>query len=331
MTFHNPYFLLLLPVACAVILWLLARGRTAGLRFSSGELLRGYPGSTRTLLRRFLPAARLLALVLCVIAFARPQRPLEESYVETEGIDIVLAIDASTSMLAEDFKIGGKRQNRITVVKQVVEEFIEARKSDRIGIVAFAGRAYIVSPLTLDYGWLMQNLARVEAGMMEDGTAIGSGIAASLNRLKDNPAKSKVVILLTDGRNNAGAMDPVTAAEAAKALGIKIYTIGAGSHGPVPYPMRDFFGNIVYQPLEVDLDEHTLEQIAETTGGAFFRATDTESLRQIYREIDAMERTEIEDEGYREHEELFWYFLIPALILLIMEMLLSETILRRLP
>lgn len=330
MTFHSPYLFLLIPVvlACGYIR---RRSGAPGVRFSSLHLVAGPQGSWKIRLRQVLPFVRAGALILCVIALARPQRPLEDARVQAEGIDIVLALDASTSMLAEDFKVAGKRQNRLEVVKQVVQEFIEARRNDRIGIVAFAGRAYIVSPLTLDYGWLTQNLRRVESGMMEDGTAIGAGISASLNRLKDTPAKSKVVILLTDGRNNAGTVAPLTAAEAARALGIKVYTIGVGSRGPVPYPMRDFFGNIVYQSLEVDLDEDTITRIAEITGAQYFRATDTQSLREIYRQIDAMETAPVEERGFREQEEGFVYFLIPGLALLLLELVFSETALRQLP
>ncbi|MDD5691502.1 MAG: VWA domain-containing protein, partial [Candidatus Omnitrophica bacterium] len=241
------------------------------------------------------------------------------------------AIDCSTSMLAEDFRLGGQRQNRIEVVKSVVKDFIMGRKNDRIAIVAFASRAYTVCPLTLDYGWLLDNLERVKTGLVEDGTAIGSGIATSLNRLKDAKAKSKVVILLTDGRNNTGKISPLTAAEAAKALKIKVYTIGAGSKGPVPYPVKDFFGNTVYQPVQIDIDEDTLIKIAEMTGAKYFRATDTESLRKIYKEIDSLEKTDIEESGYLEYNELFNVFLILALVFLLSDIVLSNTVLRKIP
>lgn len=274
---------------------------------------------------------RAAGLTLLIFVLARPQSPVEDSKIQSEGIDIVLAIDCSTSMLAEDFKLGVRRQSRIEVVKDVVKDFIKARKDDRIGLVAFAARAYTASPLTLDYGWLLENLARLKTGLIEDGTAIGAGIASSLNRLRDTKAKSKVVILLTDGRNNIGNISPLTASEAAKALKIKIYTIGAGSKGLAPYPVKDFFGNTVYQPVEVDIDDELLKKVADLTGGKYFRATDTASLRQIYREIDRMEKTVIEDKGYAQYNELFGYFLLPGLVLLILEIVLGNTYLRKLP
>lgn len=331
MIFKNPVFLILIPFAVAALLAARRLERKSAFRFSSSALIPGARGSWKLFLSRHMIAARVACVALSLAALARPQSPLEQSRVETEGIDIVLGVDCSTSMLAEDFKSGNKRQSRLEVVKETVRDFIKGREHDRIGIVAFAGRPYIVSPLTLDYGWLMQNLARVTTGLIEDGTAIGSGILTSVNRLKDTKAKSKIIVLLTDGRNNAGAIEPLTAAEAARALGIKIYTIGAGSRGPVPYPVRDIFGATMYQQIEIDIDEDKLKQVASITGGQYFRATDTESLRSIYREIDRMEKTPIEDKGYREYRELFPWFAIPALILLLADIALSETVLRRIP
>jgi Ca-activated chloride channel family protein len=305
--------------------------RQPGLKFSSGDLLGKPKASLKLRLSRNLVYLRPAAAVLLVLALARPQTPVADSKVQSEGIDIVLAIDCSTSMLAEDFRLGGERQNRLEVVKSVVKDFIMGRKNDRIGIVVFASRAYTVCPLTLDYGWLLDNLERVKTGLVEDGTAIGSGIATSLNRLRDSKAKSKVIILLTDGRNNTGDISPLTAAEAAKALKIKIYTIGAGSKGPVPYPVKDFFGNTVYQPVQIDIDEDTLIKIADMTGGRYFRATDTESLRKIYKEIDGLEKTAIEEKGYLEYNELFGMFAVAALLLLLAEIILSNTLLRKIP
>lgn len=274
---------------------------------------------------------RIIALSLIAVSLSRPQSPLEESKVQTEGIDIVLGIDVSTSMLAEDFTLKGKRVNRLDAVKDVVQGFIRGRENDRIGLVGFAGRAYTVSPLTLDYSWLLQNLERVRIGMIEDGTAIGLGLASSINRLKDTEAKSKVVILLTDGRNNAGDISPSLAAESAKALGIKVYTIGAGTKDLAPYPARDFFGNKVYQSIKIDIDEDTLMDIASKTGARYFRATDTQSLREIYGEIDKMEKTPLEEKGYLEYKELFTGFLGAALLLVLLETGLSNTWLRTLP
>ena len=331
MTFQNPWVFILLPVAAAVLLYSRKGKRQPALRFSTSILLDGLKPTPKLKLRKGVIILRMLALILIIIALSRPQSMLQESRIETEGIDIVLAIDTSTSMRAEDFELGGKRDNRLEVVRDVVKDFISRRHSDRIGIVAFAANAYTVSPLTLDYGWLLQNLERVKIGMTEDGTAIGSGISSALNRLKDSEAKGKVVILLTDGRNNAGKISPLTAADAARALNIKVYTIGAGSKGLVPYPAKDYFGNTVYRQVQIDIDEETLKKIAEKTKALYYRATDTTSLRSIYEEIDKIEKTPIEEKGYTEYKELFPLFLIPALALLILEVILKNTLLRRIP
>lgn len=331
MIFKDAWVLVLLPL---VILWayfLKRKESAASIRFSSGVLLKGFKPNLRIILNRNLVYLKVLAAVLFILALARPQSPLEETKIRTEGIDIVLAVDVSTSMLAEDFTIAGRRKNRLEVVKQVVEDFIKMRKSDRIGMIAFAARAYTVCPLSLDYDWLIQNLARVKIGQIEDGTAVGSGISSSLNRLKNSKAKSKIAILLTDGVNNTGEISPLTAAEAAKALGIKIYTIGAGSKGLVPYPTLNFWGRKTYRKAKIALDEDTLIKIAEQTNGKYFRATDTASLKKIYDEIDALEKTEVVESGYTEYDELFPIFLIPGLILLILEQILANTILRKIP
>lgn len=331
MIFRDPLFLLLVPVALAVFYIVRRMRQSPGFRFSAVSALEGLKPSLKALAGARLPYVRLAAMIFIILALARPVSPIADSFVETEGIDIVLAIDSSTSMLAEDFTYGGRRLSRIDVVKDVVREFVKNRPSDRIAIVTFAGRPYTICPLTLDHGWLLDNLERIRSGMVEDGTAIGSGLASSLNRLKNSKAKSKIVILLTDGRNNAGKISPLTAAEAAKALKIRVYAIGAGSRGPVPYPVKDLWGNKVYQQVEVDIDEDTLTRIADMTGAKYFRATDTQSLRSIYKEIDSMETIRIEDKGYQEYNELFLIFLIPGLILLLAEIFLSNTILRQLP
>jgi Ca-activated chloride channel family protein len=332
MTLHNPLVLILIPlIALLFFLRQKIRRPDPGFRFPSGDLVSGLKSSFRLKLSNGLVYLRLCVLILLVLALARPQAPVADSKIQSEGIDIALAIDCSTSMLAEAFKLGGERQNRLEVVKSVVRDFIMGRKNDRIAIVAFAARAYLVCPLTLDYGWLLDNLQRVKIGMAEDGTAIGSGIATSLNRLKDSKGKSKVLILLTDGRNNTGKVSPSTAAEAARALGIKIYAVGAGSRGPVPYPVKDFFGNTVYQPVQIDIDEDTLTKIADMTGGRYFRATDTESLRKIYKDIDSLEKTVIEEKGYLEYNELFGIPLLLAIGFLFLEAILSNTVLRKIP
>ncbi|MFA6357949.1 MAG: VWA domain-containing protein [Candidatus Omnitrophota bacterium] len=332
MILHNPFVLILIPLAVMLFLYKEKKPKTvSAFKFSSGELVGGVKSSFKLKLSQKMIFLRILAVILIIFALSRPQSPVADSKIQSEGIDIVLAIDCSTSMLAEDFKLGGQRQSRVEVVKSAVKDFIAGRKNDRIAIVAFAARAYTVCPLTLDYGWLLDNLERVKTGLIEDGTAIGSGIATSLNRLKEAKAKSKVVILLTDGRNNTGKISPMTAAEAAKALKIKIYTIGAGSKGPVPYPVKDFFGNTVYQPVQIDIDEDTLIKIADSTGGKYFRAQDTEGLRKIYKEIDGLEKTIIEDKGYLEYNELFTVFLILGLAVLLLDIILSNTILRKIP
>lgn len=331
MIFQSPLFLLLLPLVILAVIYAQRKNLSSGFKFSSAELVQGLKPTFKVLLSKRIIYLRLLGVILIILALARPQSPIADSQINTEGIDIVLALDSSTSMLAEDFKINGQRENRVEAVKDVVKNFIKGRNSDRIAIVTFAARAYTVCPLTLDYNWLLSNLERIKPGMLEDGTAIGSGLATSLNRLKNSKAKSKVVILLTDGRNNFGKISPLTAAEAAKALKIKVYTIGAGSKGPVPYPMRDFLGNKIYQQVEVDMDEDVLSQIASITGAKFYRATDTESLRQIYSEIDRLEKTPMQEKGYLQYNELFPMFLIPGLLLLFLEVVLMNTILRKVP
>ncbi|RIJ99455.1 MAG: aerotolerance regulator BatA [Candidatus Brocadia sp.] len=281
--------------------------------------------------RHILIVLRSTALVLLVIALSRPQYGNEQTKVVTEGIDIVLTVDVSGSMLAEDFEIGGQRYNRLHVIKPVVKDFIQKRTNDRIGLVVFAGRPYTQCPLTLDYGMLLQLLEKAQIGMVEDGTAIGSALGSSIERLKDTRAKSKVIILLTDGRNNAGEIDPFTAAEIARTFGIKIYTIGAGTKGLAPFPAVDIFGNRVMKQVKIDIDDDALKEIAKITGGNYYRATDTESLREIYHQIDKLEKTESEVTQYTEYNELFHYFLLPAFGLLLVELGLTKTKLRKLP
>ena len=331
MIIQNPTLFLLIPLAAGVVYYSLRKNKSPGIRFSSEKFLTIGSPTFKILCSRYIWVLRLLVFVFLALALVRFRVPIEESKIQTEGIDIMLALDTSTSMLAEDFTLRGKRTNRLDVVKDVVENFIQGRKNDRIGIVAFAARAYTASPLTLDYGWLLENLKRVKIGMIEDGTAIGSGLSVALKRLENTKAKSKIVILLTDGINNAGKISPSLAAEAAKALKVKVYTIGAGTKGMAPYPMKDFFGNTVYQPVKIDIDEESLINIASKTEGKYFRATDTKSLKEIYAEIDRMEKSPIEEKGYMEYRELFPIFLTIAMALLLLEVLLRNTILRRIP
>ncbi len=330
MSLHDPWALLLL----FAVPWL-ARGRRRSappaLSYPVLAALRAVGPGRRAHWRWLLPALRATALVLLVVALARPQLGRADSVVRSEGIDIMLAVDVSSSMLAEDFQLPDGRANRFEAVKAVVRDFLGGRPNDRVGLVLFAGRPYTQAPLTLDHGWLLANLDRARIGMIEDGTAVGSALAAAVARLEGSEAKRKVVILLTDGQSNAGKVPPLTAAEAAKTLGYRVYTIGAGTRGAAPYPRLDPFGRRVYVNMPVDVDEETLQQVAEHTGGRYFRATDTDSLRQIYAEIDQLETTSQEGLQYLDHDELYVWLALPALLLLAVEALLAQTWLRVLP
>jgi Ca-activated chloride channel family protein len=324
-------FLLILVPLAVYLTRRMGNASRSSFRFSDKDLVKKLRPSLPIIISRNLVYLRAFCLALIVVAAARPQSFVEETRIYVEGVDIVLAIDTSTSMRAMDFEIGGRRVNRLYVVKKEVEDFIRKRTSDRIGMVAFAALPYTVCPLTLDHDWLEKNLERVRIGMVEDGTAIGSAISSSLNRLKDTKAKGKIIILLTDGINNAGKISPLVAAEAAKTLGVRIYTIGAGKRGLAPYPMKDVFGNEVLRPVSIEIDEELLKKIADITGGRYYRATDAESLRGIYNEIDKLEKVPIEEIGFSSFNELFPVFLVPALILLLLEVIISNTVLRRLP
>jgi len=326
----DPWLLLLL----GTLVLLLPRRRTvrsAAVHYPSLDVLRAVAPAGAGRRRAILGLLRAVVLGLAVVALARPQFGTAETSVHREGVDVVLAVDVSGSMLAEDFTIDGKRTNRLDAVKDVVRQFVADRPQDRIGLVLFAGRPYTQAPLTLDHGWLLQNLARASVGMIEDGTAIGSALAAATNRLRASTAPSKFIVLLTDGQSNAGNITPETAAEAAGALRIKVYTVGAGTRGMAPFPMKDFFGNTVYRPMQVDIDEPTLEAIAQKTGGRFFRATDFESLRHVYSEIDRAEKAPFEAPEFLDYREVYPWLLWPALALLLLEAGLGETVLRKLP
>jgi len=330
-SFAHPWLLLLL-LGIPVLAWLKGKfGGTAAVTFSTTSMLAEIGSRQRNRAGAFLAGLSYLALALFIIALARPQLGRVTTRVQATGVDIMLVLDVSRSMLAEDFTIGNSRANRIDAVKIVTEQFIRQRPNDRIGIVAFAGRPYLVSPLTLDHDWLIRNLERLRIGLVEDGTAIGSAIASAANRLKDKEAKSKLIVLLTDGDNNAGKVQPLTAAEAAKALGIRIYTIGAGTEGEAPFPLQNAFGRTVYRNVLVKFDEKTLSEIATITNGQYFRATDTDSLRKIFSEIDKMEKSKIEVERTAQYRDLFQYVLIPGIACLLLEILLSQTVWRRLP
>ncbi len=331
MRLASPWFLLLLVFVPLVFRWGRQRKREAAIRYPSLAVLRSVAPRGAAGRRVWLAIFNAIALACMVVAMARPQLGRAETRIYREGVDIVLALDISSSMLAEDFTVNGERASRVEAVRSVVRDFVSARPQDRFGLVLFAARAYTQCPLTLDHGWLLQNLERVKVGMIEDGTAIGSGLATAVNRLRASTAKTKIVVLLTDGQNNAGRVTPQTAAEAAAALGIKVYTVGAGTRGLAPYPAQDFFGNKVYRPMQVDIDEDTLTAIADKTGGRYFRATDTATLQKIYAEIDKREKTEFEAPEYLEYREGFPWLLWPALGLLLLEIGLGETVLRKLP
>ncbi len=282
------------------------------------------------------PAILLLlrgaTLLLFIAALARPQLGRSESKIRTEGIDIVLVIDISGSMQAMDYEKYGKRESRIDAVKDVVREFIRSRPNDRIGMVVFGTHAYVASPLTLDHDWLERNLDRIRIGLVEGNTAIGAGIGTGVNRLRDTKAKSKVIVLLTDGGENVRNPPALEAAKAAKEFGVRVYTVGAGSQGLAPMPVYDRAGNLLgYQQIQADLDEDLLKQIATATGGQYFRAADTASLRKTYAQIDAMEKQKVETVAFEEWQELFPWLLWPGLGCLLLAVTLEHTRLRRLP
>lgn len=331
MIFRDPLLLILIVVIIPPLIYFYFRHRKSYILFPSLGTAKKLKPSFFQRYRHLLIVIRSIVVVLIIVALARPQYGNEQTKVTTEGVDIVLTVDISGSMLAEDFDIGGRRYNRLYVVKEVVKEFIKKRANDRIGLVVFAGRAYTQCPLTLDYGMLLQLLEKVEIGMIEDGTAIGSAIGSSVDRLKNTKVKGKVIILLTDGRNNAGEIDPFTAAEIARTFGIKIYTVGAGTKGLAPFPAVDIFGNRVMKQVKIDIDNEALTEISKITDGKYYRATDTESLKEIYSQIDKLEKTETEVTQYTEYNELFPYFLLPAFGLLLFEVGLAKTRLRKIP
>lgn len=314
MSWSNPeYFwlLLLIPVYLGYYFWKIYSRKRPSLTFSSIEPVKNLPGNYRAWLSYLTPVLYVAAYSFIVAAVARPQ--LQNTTVErsAEGIDIVISLDISTSMRAEDIE-----PNRLEGAKAVAADFISNRLSDRIGINVFARQSFTVVPPTLDYQLVNELLGTVEMGMVEDGTAIGMGIATAINRLKDSNAESKVIILLTDGMNNAGEVDPVTAAELAQTYNIRIYTLGIGSRGTAPYPVDDPIFGRRYQNVQVNIDEEMLQQIADLTGGRYYRATDLEELIQIYDEIDQLEQTEIEEIIYTDYEDLYDTYLISGLLFL---------------
>lgn len=310
------------------------RGHTrAALRYSSISALHGLKGRSH-MLRRLVQSLRLVTMLLLVMAMTRPQTGRRRTQIHTEGVDIMLAIDTSGSMRALDLDTDrpiSARRHRLDVVKEVVERFIQKREHDQIGMVVFGEQAFTQCPLTLDHGIVAAFLERLDIGSAgENGTAVGSGLATAVKRLRDSKAKSKVVILLTDGRNNSGAVSPKTSADIAKAQDVRVYTIGAGGRGPAPFLRDTLFGKqAVYE--EVDIDEETLQHIAELTSGKYFRAEDTKALGEIYEQIDQMEKTEVQVDAYMEYEEKFSVLVFPALMLLVLETVLLGTRFRKIP
>ena len=303
------------------------RYQSASIKYSDLQIVKRSAKSGRQRFRFIMPVLRIMALIILVVAFARPQAGTESREVSSEGIDIMLALDVSGSMKAEDFK----PHNRLYVAKEEIKKFVQKRNSDRIGLVIFSQSSFTQCPLTLDYGVLLSFLDKVKFGMIKDGTAIGMALANCVNRLRESPSKSKVIILLTDGVNNAGQIDPLTAATIAKTMNVKIYTIGAGKPGNAMYPVDDpLFGKrYVYMPNEID--EKTLQEIAQKTGGKYFRARSEKELEEIYSEIDNMEKTEIKVNEYVQYRELFSMFVMFGLGLLVLEILLGQTVFRKIP
>ena len=324
MHFASPYYLWLLTLLVPMIgyyVWRTLQGG-ASIQISSVAGVVRAPRTVRYYLRHLPFALRAAAFALLVVALARPQDVEQNVRTNTEGIDIMLAIDVSGSMLARDFK-----PDRITAAKEVAGSFI----ADRIGLVAFAGEAFTQSPLTTDQSTLQTLLARIRSGLIEDGTAIGNGLATAINRLRESDAKSKVIILLTDGVNNQGQIAPMTAAEIAKAQGIRVYTIGVGTEGMAPYPAIDMFGNLTFVNQKVEIDEKVLKAISDMTGGRYFRATDKEKLKAVYDEINQLEKSKIEVMEHISYHELFLTWALAALGLLFTEFLLSNLVLKRIP
>jgi Ca-activated chloride channel homolog len=325
--FASPWALWGLLLIPLLAYWYIRKRRamTSAIRFSTLDAFGGTTPTLRERLRHLPAILRLLTLGVLIVALARPQLTSQGENIYTEGIDIALLLDISGSMLAEDFQ-----PNRIQAAKDVAQSFVEGRSNDRIGLVIFAGQSFTQCPMTLDYRVLRNLLKQVKPGMVEDGTAIGMAIAQGVNRLKDSKAKSKVMILLTDGVNNRGEVDPLTAANIAQTFGIRIYTVGVGTVGEAPYPVQTPFG-VRYQNIPVDVDEKTLKAIADITGGNFYRATNNRALKEIYAEIDKLEKTRIEVKSYRSYADMFGTWAWAGLIALLLEMGVSSLVLRKLP
>lgn len=332
-SFAQPWWLLLLSLPL-VLAW--RRGRPGGapaLVYSSTAILQtlGRPRAARA--GAFSETLLMATLALGAVAMARPQTSNSFSQIQASGIDIMIALDVSGSMLTEDFAVNGQRASRVDAIKDLTQRFIEARPNDRIGLLAFAGKPYLVSPPTLDHTWLIDNLDRVKIGLVEDGTAIGSALISAANRLKNREAKSRIIVLLSDGDNNAGRVNPDTAAEAIRVLNLKVYTIGVGTNGMAPYPVRKdaLTGETVYEEIQVEYDEKTLKDVARIASGQFFRADSSAKLEEIYAQIDKLEKTTVKVSKYREYRDWFGWLVATAVGCLGCHTVLSQTLWRRLP
>lgn len=322
----NILWLLLLLIPLALFYWYKIKRGKVSVSISTTLGLKSLPKGLKYYLRHSTVVLRALTIALIIIAMARPQSALDDQTISSEGIDIALALDISSSMLARDF-----RPDRITAAKEMASQFILDRPSDRIALIVFAGESFTQVPLTTDYPTLINLLGEVKSGIIEDGTAIGNGLATAVSRLKDSEAKSKVVILLTDGVNNQGQIAPLTAAEIAKTLGVKVYTIGVGTNGTAPYPTRDMWGNTTFVEAKVEIDEKVLTEISEMTGGKYFRATSNSKLKEIYDEINTLEKSKVDIEKFTIYSEEYLWFIIAALASLVAELLIRYLYLRQIP
>lgn len=320
---HILWLAIIVPLIAAYYIFVARREATLTVSAIGG---RRAPRTLRYWLRPLPIVLRLAALVMFIIALARPVNVTNESEATAEGIDIVLSMDISGTMLARDFK-----PDRLTAAKRLAAEFVAERRGDRIAVVAFAGEAFTQAPLTSDQATIETMLSRLRSGVVEDGTAIGNGLATAINRLRESSAKSKVIILLTDGVNNRGQISPIMAAEIARDMGVKVYTIGVGTRGRAPYPAVDMFGNQTTVMADVEIDEELLEEIASMTGGKYYRAVNDEALREIYAEINALEKSEVQVTNYQTYEELFLMWVVLGLLLLAVEFVVDKWILNRLP
>ncbi|MBP6625615.1 MAG: VWA domain-containing protein [Chitinophagaceae bacterium] len=325
-TFAHPQFFFLLLLIPIILFWQFKKKKKQStFILSSTEGLEKISSNWKISMRWLMPFSRLMSIIFLVIALARPQNSNINETVNSEGLDIVMSIDISGSMLAEDFK-----PNRIEAAKKVAQTFVENRPTDRIGLVIFSGESFTQCPLTTDQNVLREQMKNIRSGLLEDGTAIGMGLATAVERLRNSQAKTKIIILLTDGVNNAGLIDPITALEIAKAYKIRVYTIGVGSQGSAPYPVKDQFGRTSMQQMPVQIDEALMQKISRETGGKYFRAVNNNTLSKVYSEIDRLEKTKIEINSFKRYAELYLPYALFGLGFLFLEILLRNTLFKSL-